>query len=148
VAASIKQLLKLFDCTMQCGSIRQMARLGGPSTAMYTKYESVPIQLLLQSWFPGLTISNAKIVIYFQLKHTEAMLSNSTRKMLCFEITKLLIAGEKIIVIYYTFRHTFVSSQPRRVRSERGCIIPCDVLRELRVLVLRLLFFDQCKSTN
>ena len=76
------------------------------------------------------------------------MLSNSTRKMLCFEITKLLIAGEKIIVIYYTFRRTFVSSQPRRVRSERGCIIPCDVLRELRVLVLRLLFFDQCKSTN
>jgi len=43
---------------------------------------------------PGLAISNAKILIHFQKKYTEAILSNSTRKLLWFEIrpTKMLIA--------------------------------------------------------
>jgi len=47
---------------------------------------------LAQCWFPGLAISNAKILVYFQIKYTEAALSNSTRKVLWFEITKMLIA--------------------------------------------------------
>jgi len=43
------------------------------------------------------------------MKYTEAILSNSTRKLLWFEITKMLIAvKEKICIIYYNFRHTFV----------------------------------------
>jgi len=58
--------------------------------------ESVPIQLA-QCWFPGLTISNAKIYIFFQIKYTEAILSNSTRKLLWFEISKMLIADKKLI---------------------------------------------------
>jgi len=42
---------------------------------------------------PGsLAISNAKILIYFSKKYTEAILLNSTRKLLRFEITKMLIA--------------------------------------------------------
>jgi len=54
--------------------------------------KSVPIQLA-QCRFPGLAISNAKILIsIFQIKYTEAILSISTRKLLWFEITKLLIA--------------------------------------------------------
>jgi len=59
--------------------------------------ESVPIQLA-QFWFPGLAIYNAKIKIYFsQIKHTEAVLSNSTRERLWFEITKMSIALKKQI---------------------------------------------------
>jgi len=35
----------------------------------------------------------------FQIKYTEAILSNNTRKLLWFEITKMLIAGLKYIFI-------------------------------------------------
>jgi len=57
-----------------------------------TGNESVPIQLAQRS-FPRLAISNAKILIYFfRKKYTEAIFSNSTRKLLWFEITKMLIA--------------------------------------------------------
>ena len=48
--------------------------------------ESVPIQLA-QCRFPGLAISNAKM---FQIKYTEAILSSSARKLLWFEIGKML----------------------------------------------------------
>ena len=44
--------------------------------------ESVPIQLAQSCWFPG-------------LKHKYAILSNSTRKLLRLEITKILIAVYK-----------------------------------------------------
>ena len=47
--------------------------------------ESVPIQLA-QCWFPGLAISNAKIYTYFSNK-----IYGSTRKLLWFEISKMLI---------------------------------------------------------
>jgi len=53
--------------------------------------ESAPIQLA-QCRFPGLSISNAKIIIYFKIKYATAILSNSTREMLWFEITKMLTA--------------------------------------------------------
>jgi len=54
--------------------------------------ESAPIQLA-RCRFPGLAIFNAKILIYFfQIKYAEAILSNSARKLLWFEITKMLIA--------------------------------------------------------
>jgi len=41
----------------------------------------------------------------FQTKYTEAILSNSTRKTLWFEITRMLIAVKKLIycVIYYNY---------------------------------------------
>ena len=60
---------------------------------VYMGNESVPIQLA-QCRFPGLAISNDKILIglYFSSKNTEAILSNSTRKLLWFEIAKMLIA--------------------------------------------------------
>ena len=51
----------------------------------------MPIQLA-QCWFPGLAISNAEILKIFQIKSTEAILSNSNRKLLWFEISKMLIA--------------------------------------------------------
>jgi len=41
---------------------------------------------------PWLTIFNAKYKYIFQIKHTEAILPNSTRKPLRFEITEILIA--------------------------------------------------------
>ena len=45
----------------------------------------------------------------FQIKYTEAILSNSAQKLLWFEITKMLIAVLKInCVIYYNCRHTSV----------------------------------------
>jgi len=55
----------------------------------------VPIQLA-QCWFPGLAISNAEILKIFQIKSMEAILSNSNRKLLWFEISKMLIAVKKI----------------------------------------------------
>jgi len=65
--------------------------------------ESVPIPLA-QCWFSGLAIFNAKNInrpIFFQVKYTEAILSNSTRKLLWFEITKMLIAVKnKFIVLF------------------------------------------------
>ena len=46
-----------------------------------------------QCRFPGLAISSGKISIhFFQIKYTEATLSNSTGKLLWFGITKMLIA--------------------------------------------------------
>ena len=49
----------------------------------------------------------------FQIKYTEAILSNCTRKLLWVEISKMLVAVFKNIfvvscVIYLNFRHTFV----------------------------------------
>jgi len=46
----------------------------------------------------------------FQRKYGAAILSNSTQKLLWFEITKMLIAVKKLIycVIYYNFLRTFV----------------------------------------
>jgi len=41
--------------------------------------------------------------IRFQIKYTEAILSNSTRKLLWFEIAKMLIADKKIIVLFIIF---------------------------------------------
>ena len=38
----------------------------------------------------------------------ETILSNNTRKLLWFEISKEPIAVKKICVIYYNFRHYFV----------------------------------------
>jgi len=52
--------------------------------------EGAPIQLP-QCSFTGLAISSA-INIYFQINYTEAILPNSSRKLLWFEITKMLIA--------------------------------------------------------
>ena len=52
--------------------------------------ESVSIQLA-QCWFTRPAISNAKIKYIFQTKYTEAILSNNTRKLLRFEITKMMI---------------------------------------------------------
>jgi len=51
---------------------------------------------------PGLAISNAKIQIHFQIKYTEAILSNSIRKLLWFEVTKMLIVvfKNKFIVLF------------------------------------------------
>ena len=45
---------------------------------------------LAQCWFTGLTISIVKYK--YRIKYTEAILSNSTRKLLWFEITKMQIA--------------------------------------------------------
>jgi len=62
----------------------------------------VPIELV-QGQFPGLAISNAKIQIRFQIIYTEAILSNSTRKLLWFEISKMLIG-----LLKYTFIVLFI----------------------------------------
>jgi len=68
----------------------------------------VPIQLA-QCRFPGLAISNAKILIYFSNKYTEEILSKSTWNLLRSENTNAdLQFRKKIIVIYYNFWHTFI----------------------------------------
>jgi len=57
----------------------------------------------------GWPFSMLKYKYIFQIKYTEVILSNSTRKLLWFEITKMLIVVQKnYCVIYDNFRHTFV----------------------------------------
>ena len=66
--------------------------------------------LLAQCRFPGLAVSSAKIQIYFfQIKYTAALLPSSTRKLLWFEITKMLIAVflNKFIVSFIIIFGTF-----------------------------------------
>jgi len=63
---------------------------------------------LLVGWpFPTLKYENT-----FQIKYTDAILSNSTRKLLWSEITGMLIAvfEKKDSCFYYNFRHTFIPS--------------------------------------
>jgi len=54
--------------------------------------ESVPIQLA-QCWFPELAISSAKnINTSFEYNIRKQFYQTAPRKLLCFEITKMLIA--------------------------------------------------------
>jgi len=62
----------------------------------------VPI-LLAQRRFPGLAISNAKILIYFSYKYTEAVLSNTALGN-CYglKLPKMLITvSEKKIILSF-----------------------------------------------
>jgi len=67
-------------------------------------------------WFHGLFISNAKnINIYFQIKYTEAILSNSTRKLSQFQITELPNAVmKKISLLCYLLQFSALSSHNDR----------------------------------
>ena len=103
--------------------------------------ESVPIQLA-QCWFPGLAISNAKLLIYFsKIKYTEAILSNSTRKQLWLEVTEMLIAVKKLYcVIYYNFRRTFYQRDAMlaRVLAVALCLSICVCLSQVGALSKRV----------
>jgi len=78
---------------------------------VHTGNEAVTIQLA-QCWFPGLDISNAKIFIHFQIKYTEEILSNSTRKLLWFKISKMLTAlKNKFIVLFIITLFSFPINQ-------------------------------------
>jgi len=57
--------------------------------------KSVSIQLA-QGWFFGWLIPMLKYKYIFQIKYTEAILSNGTRKLLLFEISQMVIAVLKI----------------------------------------------------
>jgi len=52
--------------------------------------DCVPIQLAQCPWSGHFQYQKYEYI--FQIKYTEAILSNSTRKLLWFEITKMLIA--------------------------------------------------------
>jgi len=75
--------------------VNQSYSVGGSSdAALRCQFcrESEPLQSGLQSigWpFPMLKF---ELEFIFQIKHTESILSNSTRKLLLFEITKITIA--------------------------------------------------------
>jgi len=67
-------------------------------------------------------MQNCKYI--FQIKYTEAILSNSTRKLLWFEITKMLTAVlKKIIVLFIIIFDALsfpMSLQPDAWASGRG----------------------------
>ena len=80
--------------------------------------ESVPIQLA-RCRFPQLAISNAVIQMhFFQIQYTEAILSNSTRKLLWFEISKMLIAvlENKINITALHMKYFRQSTEPGRFK--------------------------------
>jgi len=58
----------------------------------------------------GWPLAVLKYKYIFQIKYTEAILSNNTRKLLWSEISKMLIAVLKMNLSGYLlqFRHTFV----------------------------------------
>ena len=75
-----------------------------------------PTNLHSKGW--GLTLMLFRMLkyknVFFQIKYTEAILSNNTWKLLWFEIIKMLIVVLKInLLCYYNFRHTFVPYYPR-----------------------------------
>jgi len=68
----------------------------------------------------------------FQIKYTKAILSNSTRKLLWFEITKMLIAllkshtkklRKKNYVIYCNFRHTSIPCRWHSAIVKLSCVV-------------------------
>jgi len=96
-------------CVCMCASVCLLVRPWAVQTTEPTANESVPIQLA-QCWFPALAISSAKIYIYFSNKICGSNCIKQCRKLLWFEITKMLIAAWKINLLCYLwyFRHTFV----------------------------------------
>jgi len=73
-----------------------------------------------QCWFPELAISNAEISnILSQTKYTEAILSNGTRKLLRFEITKMLLHLKKCIVSFIIMFGTLWFPIDTSVQTER-----------------------------
>jgi len=87
-----------------------------------TRYRGIPvravpigIKVCRYNWHsagpPGLAIFNAKNKYIFQTNCTEAILSNRTRKLLCFKISWLRFK-EWIYCVVYNFRHTFVCYMP------------------------------------
>jgi len=66
-----------------------------PGESVPERNGSAHIQLM-QCRFPGLAISNAEILFFFQIKYSEAISSNRTRTLSWFEITEMIIAVLKI----------------------------------------------------
>jgi len=74
----------------------------------------------------------------FQIKYTEAMLSNSTRKLLWFEITKMLIAcsfKNKFIVSFIIFFRSLLRGTPLFYFVERRNAIPHVDVKGERLLL-------------
>ena len=107
---------------------------------MYNWNESVPIQLA-QCWLQAWPFPMLKHEYIFQIKYIEAILSNSTRKLLWFEITKTLIAVLKnllmvsFIVIFGTLSFPIKSTMQRSGRTPLHAIA-CSMiqLRSMRAV--------------
>ena len=106
--------------------------------------ESVPIQSA-QCWFTGLAISNAKIQCVFQIKYMEAILSNSTRKLLWFENTKKLTAVEKKINLLRYLLQFSAHFRSLRSEPENAFMGPLNLPKQPRhsTIHLALDFFSQ-----
>ena len=86
-------------------SVRVYVRAGGvllrvgPANRERKCADTIGTVLVL--WAGHFQCKNINRPIFFQVKYTEAILSNSTRKLLWFEITKMLIAlKNKFIVLF------------------------------------------------
>jgi len=67
----------------------------------------------------------------FEIKYAEAILSNSPRKLLWFETTKMLIAVQEkktYCVIYYNFRHSLIpyARLTGRTYVAKSALSACD----------------------
>ena len=75
---------------------------------------------LAQCWLRGVPFPMMKYKYIFQIKYTEAILSNCTRKLLRFEITRMLIAVKKQIyclLFMINFRHPLVPYSKRQTQT-------------------------------
>ena len=71
------------------------------ATTDFALNESAPIQLALGRFMGWPSPVLKYKYIFFQIKYAEAVLSNSTRKLLWFEITKMLTAVQEKNLLYH-----------------------------------------------
>jgi len=72
-------------------------------------------------------------MLFFEIKYTEAILSNSTRKLLRFEIAKVLIALliNKLIVSFIIIFGTFSF----KIRTNHELNVICNCVKMLDVVI-------------
>jgi len=104
--------------------------------------ESVPIQLA-QCLFPGWPFPTLKYRHVFQIIYTEAILSNNTRELLRFEISKMLIAFKinKFIVLFIILFGTLsfpMGYHAIKYDTTRWAILTCTLKRYIGLSQLNL----------
>jgi len=72
--------------------VKTLSLAAGTTAKSAVGHKSVTMQLAHSAGFLGWPFPRLKYKYIFQIKYTEAILSNSSRKLLWFEITKMLTA--------------------------------------------------------
>ena len=96
--------------------------------------------------FPGLAISNAKIIIYFSNKiyGSDFIKRNGTRKLLWFENTKMPIVGKKLLRQSYSKRRHFFTERIANVWTHCLLMLTFPHCPGLNNLLSKSIFHSLC----